>query len=601
MYTATDDSQVKITRKSLKLLFDRLKQHKKWLFIGFAALICVDALQIMVPKIFQVIIDGITSGQATAGYLWSFVGLIMGIALVICICRFCWRYFIVGASHKLEFLLRQDLYNHLQKLPSQYFDATKVGDIMAHASNDITAIRMATGIAALASFDALFLAIASISLMIAMDAQLTLLTLLPLPVLTLTILRFGKVLHRRFRQVQAAFSRLSEKAQESFSGIRVIKAYGDTRSEDRLFAERAQDCADWNIRLGRIWSFIEPLIGGMAFTSMAILLGVGGRKVIHGELSLGQFVAFSSYLNLLLWPMLAIGWVINLLQRGTASMDRLQTIFTTDPAIQDGPATRPPEPAIAVNGLTFRYPNTRTDVLRDIGFTLPAGQTLGITGRTGAGKTTLVELLSRLYDPPAGMIAIGGQDIHHLRLSDLRGLFGYVPQETFLFAMTVAENLAFGCDGLSPEAMTSLARTVAIHDEIIQFPKGYDTLVGERGISLSGGQKQRIAIARALAINPQILVLDDALSNVDTETEAAILSALKTRLADATNIVISHRISTISHADQILVLDKGKVAQHGTHDSLLSEHGFYAELYRMQLLEEEARGDAQRPDSGGEA
>jgi ATP-binding cassette subfamily B protein len=326
---------------------------------------------------------------------------------------------------------------------------------------------------------------------------------------------------------------------------------------------------------------------GLAMMSSSILLMVGGRAVIGGSISLGQFVAFSSYLAMLTWPMMAIGWVVNLLQRGAASMGRLEKIMNIKPAIADGPVSDQPEPAIEVKGLSYTYPGTDAEVLSDISFSIPASSTVGIVGRTGSGKTTLVELLMRLYDPPAGTVFLDGVDVRQRELSRVRGLFGYVPQETFLFALSIADNISFGVDSLPLETVKHLAELAEIHSEIEGFSQGYETMVGERGITLSGGQKQRIAIARALAVSPSILVLDDSLSAIDTETESAILEKLKKEISGLTNILIAHRISTVQHADQILVLDHGKLVEKGTHAELLGKDGYYSELYRMQQLEEE--------------
>jgi len=333
----------------------------------------------------------------------------------------------------------------------------------------------------------------------------------------------------------------------------------------------------------------QPGIGALAMTGMASLLGVGGSMVIKGVIPLGKFVAFSSYLMMLIWPMIAIGWVVNLLQRGAASMDRLQKIMRTLPDIVGGSIDTDPAPVIEVRGLTFSYPSTEIEVLSDLSFSLMEGSTLGIVGRTGSGKTTLVELLMRLYDPPADSVFIGGIDIRQMKLENIRGLFGYVPQETFLFAMSVADNIAFGCDDLESKTIREIAEQVDIADDIEAFPDGFDTTVGERGVTLSGGQKQRIAIARALALKPKILVLDDALSSVDTKTEALILSKLLSRAENLTGIIIAHRISTVKNADLIIVLDSGCVVEQGGHDDLIALNGYYAELYRMQQLEEEAR------------
>jgi len=588
-----------IDRSSLKLLFKRVLRHKKAIGFGLITLIIVDAMQLIVPQVFEKVINSLASGQATNALLFRLGLSILGLYLVMGIFRFFWRYLVIGSSHRIDRNIRQELYDHLQTLSPQYYDQTKVGDIMAHATNDISAVRMATGMATIASFDAIFLSMSSITIMLFMNWKLTLLTMIPLPLIALMMLKFGALIHKRFEAVQKAFSTLTEKAQESLSGVRVVKAYGDEGSEEGYFSEKAEDCVLQNVRLARIWGMFQPMIGALAMASMAILLGAGGTMVIKGIISLGEFVAFSSYLMMLIWPMIAIGWVVNLLQRGAASMDRLQRIFKTLPDITDGERDVKPEPAISVDNLSFTYPGTDIEVLKNVSFNLPVGGTLGVVGRTGSGKTTLVELLMRLYDPPPGSVFLGGIDVHDMKLSDIRGLFGYVPQETFLFAMSVADNIAFGNSGISREEIEELSSVVDIDAEIKGFTDGYDTMVGERGVTLSGGQKQRVAIARALAIRPRILVLDDSLSSVDTETEAAILSRLRKDISDLTSILIAHRISTIQNADTVIVMDDGRIIEHGTHAELLEHDGFYAELYRMQQLEEEAKKDDETPEREG--
>ena len=591
-----EEKRPRINRSSLKAIVRLLWMHRRSIAFGLVALVFVDLLQLVIPKITQHVVDDLAQGSATQERL-----ILAGVAIVVVSilmggCRFIWRFFIIGSSQKIERDLRQDLYDHLQKLSPQFYDRTKVGDLMAHATNDLQAVRMACGMATLAAFDSLILAIASLSVMMVMNVRLTLLTLLPLPLLALAMLRFGSLVHRRFISVQESFSALTERVQESLSGIRVVKAYGDEASEQRFFDERAMDCANQNIRLGMIGGIFHPMIGALAMASMVILLSEGGSMVISGEVSLGEFVAFSSYLHTLIWPMMAVGWVVNLLQRGTASMDRLEKLFSTPPDIVGGDSPAPADTSIEVRDLSFTYPGTEVPVLDGVSFRLPGGSTLGIVGRTGSGKTTLVELMMRLYDPPAGPISIGGTDIRDMSLESLRGCFAYVPQETFLFAMSVADNIAFGTEGMPRERIEDLAREVQIHSEIESFPEGYDTLVGERGVTLSGGQKQRIAIARALATDPDILVLDDALSSVDTETEAAILSTLFESLGHRTGVVIAHRISTVKRADLIIVLDEGRLVESGTHEELLGLGGTYADLYRMQQLEEEVR---RQPSGGG--
>ena len=591
-----EEKRPRISRSSLRTIIRLLWAHRGAIAFGLVALLFVDGLQLIIPKITQHVVDDLAQGSATQERLVQAGIAIVVVSMLMGGCRFVWRYFIIGSSQRIERDLRQDLYDHLQKLSPQFYDRTKVGDLMAHATNDLQAVRMACGMATLAAFDSLILAVASLSIMMVMNVRLTLLTLMPLPILALVMFRFGSLVHRRFMSVQESFSALTERVQESLSGIRVVKAYGDEDSEQRFFDDRAGDCARQNIRLGMIGGVFDPMIGALAMASMVILLSEGGSMVISGEVSLGEFVAFSSYLQTLIWPMMAVGWVVNLLQRGTASMDRLERIFATPPDIVGGPSDAPAGTSIEVRNLGFAYPGTAIPVLDDVSFSLPGGSTLGIVGRTGSGKTTLVELMMRLYDPPAGTILIGGTDVREMSLETLRGLFAYVPQETFLFAMDVAGNISFGTDGLDRGRIEDLARKVQIHSEIESFPEGYDTLVGERGVTLSGGQKQRIAIARALATDPSILVLDDALSSVDTETEAAILSTLSESLGQRTGVVIAHRISTVKRADLIIVLDGGRLVESGTHEELLALGGIYADLHRMQQLEEEAR---RTPSAGG--
>ena len=583
---------------NLRMLLMLIWGHRKSVAIGVLALIGVDGLQLLVPKIFERIIDQLAQGAATFEKLILLGAGVVGVYIGMGLFRFLWRYFLIGTSIRIDRDIRQNLYDHLLKLSPQYYDRTKVGDIMAHATNDIRAIRMATGMAALASFDAALLAVATIAIMTTMNLKLTLLALIPLPILSVTMLRFGKLVHKRFTAVQEAFSELSEKAQESLSGVRVIKAYGDEESECRYFSEKAEKCADENIHLAKVWGLFMPIISALAMASLAILLGVGGRMVVFGSVSLGQFVAFSSYLMMLTWPMMAVGWVVNMLQRGTASMKRLRRILSTPPDILDGTVSHVPDNSIEVRDLSFTYPGTETEVLHDVSFRLPPNSTLGVVGRTGSGKTTLVEVMMRLYDPPSGTVFVGGRDVRDLKVRSLRSMFAYVPQETFLFAMPIADNISFGTDGMDRDRVRELAEVVDIADEIDEFPHGFDTEVGERGVSLSGGQKQRVAIARALAARPSILVMDDALSSVDTETEASIIAQLHSEIEDQTNVIIAHRISTVQKADLILVLDDGSLAEVGTHEELMARGGIYRELYDMQQLEEEACREDECPEDG---
>jgi ATP-binding cassette subfamily B protein len=569
----------------MRLLFVLMLRHWRLIGIGILGLLGVDALQLLVPKIMQYVIDGLAQGTATRRSVLAYGLAIGGAAAGMGLCRFMWRYYLLGASHRVVRQVRQDLYDHLLTLSPQYYDRHKVGDITAHCTNDTQAIRHALGFGTLAAIDAAVMAAATLTFMLVMSWELTLITLLPLPPLALMVTYFGRVVHRRFEEVQACFSRVTERAQESFSGIRVVKSYADEESEKKYFNARAGQYRDDVIGLAKMWALFDPMIGALALTSVVLLLYFGGRKVIVGQLSIGQFVAFSSYLHMFVWPMIAIGVVVNRLQRGAASMERIMRILHTPPDIRDGATQVTLAPALECRNLRFTYPETDATVLSDVSFELQAGHTLGIVGRTGSGKTTLVELFMRLYDAPPGTVFVDGHDVRDLAVDDVRELFGYVPQDSFLFAMSVRNNIRFGAPDTPDTEVEHLARLACIHNEILEFPDGYETLVGERGITLSGGQKQRVSIARALALKPRVLVLDDALSSVDTETEAEMLRNLLQEVEGITAVLIAHRISTVKNADQIIVIEDGVISDRGTHEELLAREGYYSELYALQSLE----------------
>ncbi len=562
-----------------------LRPHWAAVLIGVLGLLGVDILQVLVPRIMQHVIDALGRGAATTRLLLLAGAGIAGVALGMGVCRFVWRYFLIGASHRIERDLRGRFYQHLQTLSIAYFDHQKVGDLMAHATNDTYAVRRALGFATLAAIDAVVMAVIVLVMMLSMSPRLTLITLTPLPLLAFIIAKFGAIIHARYDRVQASFSRMSERATETFSGVRVVKAYGADAVEYDCFHGTSQTYVRENLDLARVWAWFDPLIAALATCSIALLIYFGGRAVIRTDITLGQFVAFASYLGMFAWPMIAVGIVVNMMQRGAASMQRLLTILQTPAAIVSGAQDAAVQPRLECRALSFRYAGVATDVLHDLSFALPPGQVLGIVGRTGAGKTTLIELLMRLYEPPPAAIFIDGHDLRTLQLERVRGLFGYVAQEPFLFSMSVADNIRFGRPDLARAAVIELATAVRLHEEIEAFPQGYDTLVGERGITLSGGQKQRIAIARALALRPAVLVLDDALSSVDAETEDAILAYLRAPGQRTTMIIIAHRISAVRDADMILVLDDGRIVDRGTHAALVQREGFYSELYRLQTLE----------------
>lgn len=573
------------SRQSLLAIARLIARYRGRFLAGIGFLIIVDALQLFNPRIIRYAVDGLTSGTATLRTLWVAGLAYLGVQVSVGVLRFGWRYFITGTGYLVERDLRARLYRHLQTLPLQFYTHTKAGTVISYATNDVPSVRLATGMALLGAADATFMILSCTTLMFFIDWELTLWILLPVPLLAVTMRVFGQRMHRQFLRVQDAFSKLSDRASECFSSIRVVKAYGNEATEARQFDAVARRQMAENLRMARLDSQFNPLITLLTSCSVILMLVVGGRRVLTGEITLGGFVAMSFYVGMLVWPMMAIGWVINLVQRGGASMERLLSVFDEPPSAMDGPHGQIADTSLEVRDLTFTYPGAAAPALQDLSFRLPAGGTLGLIGRTGAGKSTLAELFLRLYEPPRGTVWLGGHDVTDLKLPALHQTIGYVPQDSFLFAMSIAENIAFGNEQLEAAQIEAAARRAHIHDEILAFPEGYRTRVGERGVTLSGGQKQRIAIARVLASRPPVLIFDDCLSAVDTETEAAILRELKQEMAGRTTILISHRVSTVRHASLILVLDGGRVVERGTHEDLLLLNGYYTRLYRLQKLE----------------
>ena len=563
----------------------------RWrILIGLVALLIVDVLQLFIPRIIKYAIDDLTLGTMGPSRL-LFYGLeVLILALGIGGFRYVWRFFLLGATRRIEKALRDRLFIHLQTLSPSYFSHTKVGDLMAHATNDIEAVRMAMSLGVVFLVDTIILGVLTIFFMIYIHPTLTLFAILPMPLITLITLLFSRAIHHRFEIVQKSFASLTERVREAIAGIRVIKAYVLEERERKKLSQLSQDYIQKNLNVTRVWGMFFPIILFFSNLSMAIVLNVGGRLTIFQSISTGDFVAFMSYLGLLAWPMMALGWAINVIQRGGASIDRLNRIFAETPEIFDASGVTPRGPLggrIDLRGLTFSPGDGRNPLLQDIYLSVEKGERMVVVGRTGSGKTILCNLLARILEPPQGYLFFDGIEIHEIPLEVLRRSIGYVPQDTFLFSDTIRENIAFGKRDATDKEIEEAARLAQIYDEIMRFPQGMNTVIGERGITLSGGQRQRIAIARALLMDPPIFILDDALSSVDIQTEEKILEGLEKFLRGKTSLLITHRIAPLRRADRIIVLEQGRVAAMGDHNTLLSQGGIYTDLYWQRQLEEE--------------
>ncbi len=569
-------------------ILDFLKEKKYKYLLGIIVLIIVDALQLITPQILKAFTNAIIGSTLNAENLWIYPTMILLVAIGIAASRYLWRILIITSSRELEFWLRNKLFKHIESLDQSFFNKNKTGDLMAHATNDLSAVKMAFGPGIVMVVDAIFLSIMTIIIMATnLNLKLTLLALLPMPVIAITVGFFGKIIQQRFKSVQESFSNLSEKVQESFSGIRVIKSFSQEKYDLDDFNTYNMANLKSNMKLVKLFGAMHPLITLISTISLLIILTYGSKLVINQTMTLGDFVAFISYIEILTWPMMAIGFVVNVLQRGMASMKRINVLLDSKSDIIDSDDENIENIDIEFRNLTFKYPDTNIDVLNNINLTIPTGSSLGILGRTGSGKTTIINLLTRLYQVEKNMIFIGNKDFLSYSTKDIRNLFGVVPQDNFLFSTSIESNIAFSNDTIDDkDKIQSTANISQIDTEIQSFPDGFETILGERGINLSGGQKQRVSIARALYKQPKILVLDDSLSAVDTDTEERILKHLKTELSSRTAIVISHRISTLKNLDAIAVLDEGKIIEYGSHEDLIKNDGLYYDIYKKQLIEE---------------
>lgn len=563
--------------------------YRRAFLLGFVCVVLTSAFALVSPWVLKHAVDDFLEG-VTAGKVRLYAVLLLALSAVTGLFRFLMRRIIIDASRDLEYDLRNAFFAHLQRLDRAWFERHQTGDLMSRATSDLGAVRQMVGPAVMYTSNTAITFVAAIALMVSIDAKLACIALVPLPLVSLTVRYSGRAIHQRFERLQAQLSEISAVTHESLAGVRVVRAYAREAFEIDRFGEANEEYVRRGLRLIRLQ--------GMFFPGMTLLMGIGallvlwqgGREVIAGRMTVGALVAFNAYLLMLAWPMMAFGYVTNLLQRGMASWKRLLDVLDAAPAIADAPDAVTPEVVrgeIELRGLTFAYGDHV--VLHDVSALMPAGSTTAIVGATGSGKSTILHLIARLHDPPPGTVLIDDVDVRQMTLQSLRGAIGMVSQEPFLFSATVADNVAFGvpAERATPEAVARAAAIARLDADVDAFPLAYDTMVSERGITLSGGQKQRAALARALMTEPRILALDDALSAVDTYTEEQILTRLSPFMRGRTSIIVSHRISTVRHADQILVLDEGRIVERGTHDALVEAGGAYAALHRRQLLEEE--------------